>query len=294
METNPDAHPFLTKLKDKDFPQSSPIQDTFDIRQLHAEWLKIGGTPFGFRAGRQQISYGDQRVFGPGNWGNSGRFAWDAVMFKIQTDRFDSDLWGGKYLTYKSSVWPNRSARDFFTFVNYTQIKKQDSSGAAAGESGPGGIRAHTLGFQAEGRMFELLDAGATYARQTGRWAGERLRAGGASGKLGVTFPAAWNPRLGGQYTWGSGDSNPADGVHGTFDGVYGGRDIFFYGYLNLFAWANLRDAEVDFSVRPRRDLTGYVELHHFRLDQAADAWYTTGIRPYRRDPGGRSGVTLV
>lgn len=115
-----DAHPFLTKLRDRDFPRSSPIQDTFDIRQLHLEWLKIGGTPFGFRAGRQQIAYGDQRVFGPGNWGNTGRYAWDAVMFKLQTDWLDSDLWGGKYLTYRSSIWLNRSAPGFFTVVNYT------------------------------------------------------------------------------------------------------------------------------------------------------------------------------
>jgi hypothetical protein len=81
--------------------------------------------------------------------------------------------------------------------------------------------------------------------------------------------------------------------VHGTFDGVYGGRDIFFYGYLNLFFWANLRDYEVDISARPRRALTGYLEAHHFALDQARDGWYTTGLQVARRDRTGRSGTTL-
>jgi len=300
-----DAHAFLTRFTDRDFSQSSPITDTLDIRQLYAEWQHIGGGPVGFRVGRQQISYGDQRVFGPGNWGNTGRFAWDAVILKIDTQWFWTDAWVGKYLLYKSDVWPNSDIDHFLTFVSYTHIKelpfrfdlfyvlKSDWSGTAVGESGVGNLLSHTIGFQAEGHAFDVLDAEATFAGQFGRYATDKLRAFGASGKLGVTLPAASKPRLGGQYTWGSGDSNPTDGVHGTFDGVYGGRDIFFYGYLNLFFWANLRDAEIDFSFKPQRALAVYVEFHHFALDQPRDAWYTTGLKGYRRDLTGRSGTTL-
>jgi hypothetical protein len=300
-----DAHAFLTQFTDKDFPQSSPITDTLDIRQLYVEWLRIGGSPIGFRIGRQQISYGDQRVFGPGNWGNTGRFAWDAAMLKIDTPGFWIDAWVGKYLTYKSDVWPDRDIDHFLTFVCYAHVKelpfrldffyvlKRDSGGKVAGESGIGNLISHTIGLQVEGHAFDVLDASATFAAQLGRYGNDTLRAFGASGKLGVTLPVAGKPRLGGQYTWGSGDSNPTDGVHGTFDGVYGGRDIFFYGSLNLFFWANLIDAEIDFSLEPQPALAFYVEYHHFRLDQAADAWYTTGLKAYRRDPAGCSGTLL-
>jgi hypothetical protein len=301
-----DAHAFLTRFTDNDFPQSSPIEDTLDIRQLYAEWLHVGGSAFGFRIGRQQISYGDQRVFGPGNWGNTGRFAWDAAMMKVETERFASDFWVGKYLLYKSDVWPDRAVDDFLTFVNYTQVKKlpvrldlfyvlkHDGSGHVVGESGTGDLLSHTVGLQIEGHPFtKAVDASGTFAAQFGRYGRDTVRAYGANGKAGFTLPTKWKPRLGGQYTWGSGDSNPTDGAHGTFDGVYGGRDIFFYGYLNLFFWANLRDAEIDFSVTPYRGVTGFVEFHHFALDRPADAWYTTGLKPYRRDPTGRSGSAL-
>ena len=300
-----DAHAFLTRFTDADFPQSSPVTDTLDIRQLYAEWLHIGGGPIGFRVGRQQISYGDQRVFGPGNWGNTGRFAWDAAMLKIDTPWFWIDAWVGKYLLYKSEIWPNRDIDHFLTFVCYTHIKelpfrldlfyvlKHDSSGKVAGESGSGNLFSHTMGLQAEGHAFGVLDASATFAAQLGRYGKDALRAFGASGKVGIALPVTGKPRLGGQYTWGSGDSNPMDGVHETFDGVYGGRDIFFYGYLNLFFWANLRDAEIDFSFQPSRTLTAYLEYHHFSLDQSRDAWYTTGLKAYRRDPSGGSGTSL-
>ena len=300
-----DAHAFLTRFTDDDFPQSSPIEDTLDVRQAYGEWLHIGGSPFGFRIGRQQISYGDQRVFGPGSWGNTGRFAWDAAMVKVETGRIASDFWVGKYLLYKSDVWPDRAVDDFFTFVNYTQVRrlpfrldlfyvlKDDRSGQVVGESGTGNLLSHTVGLQLEGRAFERVDAGATLVTQSGRYGSDTVRAFGASGKVGVTLPAAWAPRVGGQYTWGSGDSNPTDGVHQTFDGVYGGRDIFFYGYLNLFFWANLRDAEIDLRITPHRAVTGFVEFHHLELDRPNDAWYTTGLKPYRRDPTGRAGSEL-
>ena len=300
-----DAHPFLTRLGEKDFPTSSPIEDTLDIRQLYVELLRIGDSPFGFRVGRQQISYGDQRVFGPGNWGNTGRFAWDAAMLKVDTEWLATDLWVGKNLLYKTNVWPDRPVDDFLSLVSYTQVKnlpfrldlfyvlKRDSTGKIAGESGAGSLLSHTLGMQAEGTTFDVLDGSATFVAQLGRYGRDTLRAFGANGRLGVTAPVAGKPRLGAQYTWGSGDSNPTDGVHGTFDGVYGGRDIFFYGYLNLFFWANVRDAEIDFSVKPWRALTFYAEYHHFTLDQRTDAWYTTGLKAYRRDPTGKSGMNL-
>jgi hypothetical protein len=300
-----DAHAFLTRFGEEDFPASSPIEDTLDIRQLYVEHSRVGGAPFGFRIGRQQISYGDQRVFGPGNWGNTGRYAWDAAMVTIGTDRLNMDLWVGKYLQYKSEVWPNRPVPHFLTFVNYTQIRKlplrldlfyvlkRDGREKAGADSGSGTLLRHTIGAQAEGTAFKVFDASGTFARQFGRHGRDRITAFGASGKFGVTAPVAWQPRLGIQYTWGSGDRDPSDGVHGTFDGVYGGRDISFYGYLNLFFWANLRDAELDLSVKPWRPLTVHVEYHWFRLDKPRDAWYTTGLQPFRRDPLGRSGVNL-
>jgi len=300
-----DAHAFFTKFKDSDFPKSNPIENTLDIRQLYLEWLRIGESPIGFRVGRQQISYGDQRVFGPGNWGNTGRFAWNAAMLKIETDWFWTDLWIGKFLQYKTSVWPDRSVDNFSTFVTYAGLKnlpfrldlfyvnKVDNREQVVGETGNGDLASSTVGIQAEGQVCGIVSGGATFVWQFGRYGGDEIRAFGANVKLGVTVPVAWKPQIGGQVTCGSGDHDPSDGIHGTFDGVYGGRDIYFYGYLNLFFWANLWDNELDLSVRPDRNLAIYLEYHHFALAQGRDAWYTTGLTAYRRDPTGQSGTSL-
>lgn len=300
-----DAHAFLTTFDDGDFPKSNPIENTLDIRQLYLEWLHIGETPLGFKVGRQQISYGDQRVFGPGNWGNTGRFAWDAAMFKIDADRFWMDLWIGKFLQYKSAIWPDRSVSDFLTFVTYTGIKNlpvnlelfyvntRDDRAVLAGETGNGNVRSQSVGVQGTWQEQNSMDAGVTFVAQFGRYAADRIRAYGANAKWGTAISAPGRPRLGIQFTYGSGDRDPADGIHETFDGVFGGRDIQFYGYLNLFFWANLRDYQFDLSVWPCEDAVIQFEYHHFTLDKARDAWYTTSLVPYRRDRAGHSGLSL-
>jgi hypothetical protein len=119
------------------------------------------------------------------------------------------------------------------------------------------------------------------------------LRAFGANSAVGFTLPLKWHPRLAGQFTWGSGDRDPADGIHGTFDGVFGGADINFYGDLNLFFWSNLRDYEWDLHLQPSRTTKIALEHHFFTLDQARDAWYTTGLGVLRRDVTGLSGKAL-
>jgi hypothetical protein len=300
-----DAHAFLTRLGASDFPKSSPIEDTLDLRQLYLEWLHLGGSPVGLRLGRQQIAYGDQRVFGPGNWGNTGRFAWDAAMLKIETAPLWADLWVGQPLQYRSDRWPNGQIVDFLTFVTYVHLNrlpfrldlfyalKFDGSGSVAGEAGKGDLLSHTLGLQLEGTALGWLDYSGTFIGQLGTQAGDTIRAFGANAKLGVTIPLPLRPRLAAQLTWGSGDEDPKDGVHGTFDGVFGGRDIFFYGCLNLFFWANLRDYEADLHLEPVRGLRVFVEYHYFTLDRPRDAWYSTGLKAQRQDPAGLSGLEL-
>ena len=78
--------------------------------------------------------------------------------------------------------------------------------------------------------------------------------------------------------TWGSGDRDPHDGVHGTFDGVLGGADIAFYGYCNLFFWANLWDRELQLLLHPTDRLELHVQTHAFSLASASDAWYSTSL----------------
>lgn len=299
-----DAQAVDSQLHSGDFPKNNPIKDTMDVRQAFAEWTHVGGSSLGFKVGRQQISYGDQRVFGPGLWGNTGRYVWDAAMARVDTEAFLLDLWAGRYIMNRPDDWPNRDFHDPTTFVAYGAAKglpvrldvfyvfKYDDRGETKGEEGLGYLRSHSAGFQSRGTLAEPFDYTATFVGQWGDYGDDRLEAWGANAGLGVTLPWPWEPRVAAQFTWGSGDRDPRDGKRGTFDGVWGGADKF-YGDLNLFYWANLRDYELDLHLKPCKELRLSLEYHFFTMDEPRDAWYTTGLRPLRRDVTGHSGMSL-
>jgi hypothetical protein len=300
-----DARETGSYLEEEDFPRSNPFEDPLDIRQLFYEGTDLGGTGLGLRLGRQQISYGDQRVFGPGQWGNTGRWAWDAALLELKTKRLHADIWLGRPVRNRPDRWPNASVPEPAVATAYVRalglparldafyVFKEDGSGATVGESGPGDLRSHSLGFQAEG-SWRRLDYALTAIVQRGRWGADQVRAAGASGTLGWRFDGLrWRPRLRGVLTWGSGDRDPGDGVHGTFDGVLGGADIAFYGFCNLFFWANLWDRELQLLLRPAKTLDLYVQAHSFALSSARDAWYSTSLASVRRDRAGTSGRDL-
>jgi hypothetical protein len=300
-----DAHAVGSSFRDADFPQSNPIHDSLDVRQAFVEWLHIEGTPMGIKLGRQQISYGDQRLFGPGLWGNTGRYAWDAAMLKVDTLWYDIDLWAGRPIENRPERWPDTAASGPTAMVGYLQFKrlpmrvdlfhavKFDGSGSVKGEAGTGNLRSHSSGFQLEGSVRDRFDYSATFVYQFGQYGTDTIRAYGFNAKISARLADTWKPVITTQLTWGSGDSNPRDGVHGTFDGVFGGADIMFYGYQNIFYWPNLHDHELDFDLSPHPRLSFRAEYHYMTLDQSVDAWYSTGLKPVRIDQSGASGSDL-
>jgi hypothetical protein len=300
-----DARPFGTNLKDDDFTKSNPYHDPLDIRQAYVAWKEIGGTPLGLRVGRQSISYGDQRVFGPGQWGNTGRYAWDAAILKVDTRWYSADAWVGKRIENRPDRWPNPRAEGPTVAVAYLALKnlpfrldlleatKLDQSGKVEGESGTGNLRSFSVGAQLEGVAWERFDYGATWVSQFGDHGTDRIRAYGWNGKVGVRVPAPWDPRIMGQVTFGSGDRDPTDGVHGTFDGVLGGADIAFYGFTNVMYWPNLLDRELTLGLSPHARVEIELGAHLASLASARDAWYSTGMQAQRRDPSGASGTDL-
>jgi len=49
-----------------------------------------------FTLGRQQLGYGDRRVFGPGNWGNTMGWLWDAAHLSYKKGKHFIDGWYGQ------------------------------------------------------------------------------------------------------------------------------------------------------------------------------------------------------
>ncbi|MCD6304546.1 MAG: alginate export family protein, partial [Planctomycetes bacterium] len=297
-----DARGWLSELPRKDFSPTCPYFDQFDLRQAYVEWHEIGGSPLGFKIGRQAICYGDHRVFGPGNWGNTGRYWWDAAKAFIETDLAQVDFIYGRRVICESVRFDKRHY-DFHMLAVYAQIKKlpfrldtfyvlrYNGRGEAVGESGRGDRSTNSVGFYIDGTAGRW-DYGGTAVGQFGKFGKDDICAFGGNARLGYTFDAPWKPRLAAQFSYGSGDGDPRDGRHGTFDGVFGSVDTL-YGLMILTPWMNIEDYQLTAGVQPAKGLKVWVDGHFFRLASDRDAWYWANGKPVRRDASGTLGQTI-
>ena len=130
------------------------------------------------------------------------------------------------------------------------------------------------------------------FPRTSYGWQSVSIEAHALAVQLGRTFAFCGKTQLAAQYVVGSGDRNPRDGRHGTFDGVFGGTDTILYGWMNLFSWQNVREHRLEMIMTPRASLSVRAEYHYFMLDQPKDAWYDPG-KVLRRDSAGTSGREL-
>ena len=297
-----DSRALGLSFSDKDFAGgNNPYHDPLEINQLYFEYY-----PFriiGLKVGRQQITYGDRRVFGPGDWGNTGRYVWDAVKVEIDGKSFSSHWLVGRFVLHDPDRWPNPRAGGPTAYASYNSIKnlpfhldlfyiyKHDSRGLTKGEKGTGNLSSHSAGFRIQGQGGRW-DYSAIYAIQFGHWSSDVIRAYGLTFSLGYTFDTFWKPHLVAQYIFGSGDKDPTDGIHQTFDGLFSGADTVLYSWMALVFWQNLQQFRLDLILTPAKTASLRAEYHFLELDEAKDAWYFPG-KAVRRDITGSSGRRL-
>ena len=61
--------------------------DDLDLHQGYIDFVKINGSPISLRLGRQELSYGDERLVGAFGWSNVGR-NFDAGKVKLEWQKF--------------------------------------------------------------------------------------------------------------------------------------------------------------------------------------------------------------
>ena len=297
-----DAHFFFSDLSRHDFPKSCPYENRLDLRQAYLEHKKLWGGPFGLKIGRQAINYGDNRIWGPGDWGNAGRYTWDAAKLYYHTDfihidaiaaervLYDPITFDGSHYPYEVFGLYGRLPRNKAASVDLFWVLKRDAHHNVKGESGTDDLNRHTVGAHATGEFGKTEFGGFDYAATGAYQFGNHGKDDALLGEVGYTFKRRLNPRVYGAYTYASGDSDPTDGDNETFDAVNGAR-ANYYGRMNLFYLKNLVDYQCGCSVEPAENMKVSVDYHLVGLARSKDAWYYAA--PHRRDNTGASGRNL-
>lgn len=90
------------------------------------------------------------------------------------------------------------------------------------------------------------------------------------------------NGQLGVAYNLGSGDDNPSDGDHGTFDNLFP-LNHAYYGFMDFFSLQNMHNLELSY----KRTLPGNYSLRlawqgFWINEEDTDGWYNAGLRRVR------------
>jgi hypothetical protein len=288
--------------------QNNPNKDYFEPFDTYLELQDLFGRQITLKGGRQIIAYGDKRVFGPGEWGNTGRYIWDAAKLSYRFEENFIDTFYGRNIVHDPDSFSLHHRHFFEAFAIYSHfpvrvqdrklylepffVRKWDDHANYKSEDNTfGDFHSNYFGLRNYGEIFPGFDYDLTFVWQTGNWGNDDLDAYGYHVLAGYELESVpWKPRISAEFSYASGDSDPTNGDRGTFDGVFGARDKM-YGRMNLMDWKNLQDAQLNLKLKPLKILCLKAEFHKFWLAEEKDAWY---LNPkVYRDKTGNSGKEL-
>ncbi|MES2708443.1 MAG: alginate export family protein [Verrucomicrobiota bacterium] len=277
-----------------------PMDPERDVADLHQAWIQLGDPklfPLTLKIGRQEMTYGDQRFIGLGDWGNIPR-SFDAVTLRTsfsektwidlftgrvvigRDDHFnisnDYDQFSGLYAS-SQEILSGVETQAFFLARN---VGEGSPNAVAAGIGGPTARDVYTYGTRLKSLPgafgnWDFAFEGAGQFGETGTGAQNRdLEAFTLTGTLGYTFKDAWSkPRVAVGYDYASGDSDAGDDEQNTFEPLFG-TNHSLYGVMDLVGLRNLSSPRLSLTMKPTAKLSVSVDYLLFWLADTADSFY--------------------
>jgi hypothetical protein len=262
--------------------EASTLSDdaSADVRQAYFDARQIFGSPVAVRVGRQELSYGSERLVGAVGWSNVGR-SFDAVKFTMPIDKVTLDLFGSTIVETNA----NDNDLHFYglvgtykdtpvTFMPYVFVKRDGRGNFTAERSAvdTGNMINYTAGAYLTWKIAPSLTLDAEGAYQGGEWSSDEIDAWAGHVGLAWRITPSHDLTLYGEGNWASGDDNATDGTREAFDNLYP-TNHKFYGYADFFQWSNIENYRLGLSFKPVPTITAAVDYHLFMLDTTRDAW---------------------
>ena len=293
-----DARPFLQKP-----PYGPPNEVRWDLKLAYAEFGDPERSWISVRVGRQLLNY-NNTIMANSEWRNQGR-SYDAVVTNLHYDRYRLGIFAASAVVPLISgishhqegnniyglygaidrVLPKSTLEPFVLWRVEPSVAIETTAKIKTGRQDEKayGMRfkgaAGTLDYSYEA----ILERGADGSNGIRAW-GQTFGAGYRIDTI------AWHPRAFAQYDKASGDKNPNDGTHGTFDTMYPTAHDRF-GITDQFGWQNIVAGRAGFTAEPHRRWTVTAQYLDFWLASATDSLYNTSGGSIARDTAGRSGT---
>ena len=267
------------------------VEANLDKPSLDAVGLK----KVGLRLGRQEFSYGAQRLLGAFDWSNVAQtFDAGKVMLDFGEKNFKADIFGGGKTPVKSpremddfydgssndvigGYYATYSKDKSFLLDQYVIRRNTDGKTVSFGQTGDGEVEDYTIGGRIKGKLgMSSWDYELEAAKQVGNSGALDVDAQMAVGIIGYTFPREWKPRASFEFDYASGDNNSSDNKRKTFDNLYPTNHLF-YGYMDLVSLQNINDYRFQLAAQPNKKIELQTDYHLLYLDTPKDNLYSAG-----------------
>lgn len=247
-------------------------EKNIDLHAAYGELRHPGSSgAWQLRVGRQELSYGNERIIGAVDWNNVGR-SFDAVHSRLQHGAWTADLVAARLAA--TGTGAGSDSDDLFLSYNRYAVPERDAAGEfyAIYRDDSRGVFETTVGEHASG-SFGRLRFDEEFAYMLGERQGLDIAAFLASAQVHVRLAERGKLTLGAGVDFLSGDGDPSDGEDRYFDTnrlFHTGHK--FYGLMDvaerLAGRAGLVDPYGVLSVSGPRKLLATATVHVFHVDQ--------------------------
>jgi len=257
--------------------------DTFDLQNAFLEWdqpLANDGS-LRFRAGRQELRLGKQRLVSPLDWANARR-TFDGATLDWKRAESSLTLFAVAPVRVRPYERNDHITDHGFWGVHARRSFAGDARAEAyyyglARESAAGEERRHTLGARAGSSIpGTRFDVEGEAAYQLGEVGSAEISAGMLGAQLGYWVrESRVSPRFFAGFDWASGGEKPGGEV-ALFDQLFPLGHAYL-GIADLVARQNVIAPSLGVTLRPLPALSAELAAYHFRRAGRADGFYNAG-----------------
>ncbi|MBX2990070.1 MAG: alginate export family protein [Bacteroidetes bacterium] len=277
--------------------ETSTLSDSrnLDLHQGYVELTKLFLDELTLRLGRQELSYGNERMVGTVGWHNVGR-VFDGGLARFDIPSFMLDLFAmntGEVQPYAPVATPpavqpvsDEGSNFFGSYLSIKNIPEHTVSGYLLYEwnrslsSGATELQRFTAGSHVKGKA-NALDYECEFAYQGGKRRATNISAYMLTGGVGYSFEGSVFSRVAAGYELLSGLSGGT--TYKSFDPAFH-TGHKFYGYMDYFINIpaqtldrGLTDLMIRSTITPSEKLSLNIWFHHFAYHQSIAGQRTLG-----------------
>lgn len=284
-------------------PQQAPYRDTWDLRQAYLEIGELKRHHAAFRMGRQELAFGDERLMGISNWTNTTR-TFDAYRVTLQYKKVKMDafaasvvsLFPGEIGSHVRGNYIEGFYGEITNWIPRSEIQPyffwRRSPGIRLGNGTLGTSHLATTGLRWAGKLPRGFSYETETTLQRGSINSDSISAWATHLQMNQELPfltASRHPVYIAEFNYASGDKNPSDTVHSTFDTLYASAHNKIE-FADQVGWKNVRSVRTGADFPLARKLRLSVRYTDIWLANAHDSLYASNGAAVAAQTNGSAG----